>query len=450
MVVLDEFLQAPMKVALIAMSGTPLRDQRVVDIVANSSSLLARLKAVASLPSLALLTVAAVIGDDADVSYHQCSSAAGWQESGEQFDLVAISSYSAQIDEAYELANRYKARGIPVVLGGPHVSVVPLETLERGHIACVGEAELVWKQIIDDAKVGCLKTLYGSLDQVCDLTQSPRPAFELLDPRIFNRIPIQTSRGCPHRCEFCAASVLLSPTYRRKTIEQVLKEIDFVLSRWRRPFIEFVDDNSLSDRSYWKTLLEGLRERRVRWFAECDISIGQDPELLRGMSESGCREVLIGLESPTSGALSGVELKSNWKHRVQDTYLDAIKKIQDNGIRVIGCFMIGLDRQSLESIDGIAEFVEQSGLFDVQLTLQTAFPGTPLYTRLANADRLQAKGDWKNCTLFDLNIIPADSNSEDLKSRFRDLMKALHADDLSKQRRLRFNSTMRKNRAVKI
>jgi radical SAM superfamily enzyme YgiQ (UPF0313 family) len=135
---------------------------------------------------------------------------------------------------------------------------------------------------------------------------------------------------------------------------------------------------------------------------------------------------------------------------VQATYLEAIKKIQDNGIRVIGCFMLGLDRQSLGSIDAIKDFVEQSGLFDVQLTLQTAFPGTPLYERLERADRLQAKDDWKNCTLFDLNIIPSDSNSEDLKNSFHNLMRALHADDLSRQRRMKFNSTLRKNKAVKI
>lgn len=439
-----------MRVALIAMSGTPLRDQRVMEIVAGSSSLSARLSAVASLPSLALLTVAAVIGDAAEVSYFQCPSLETWQEPSGQFDLIAVSSYSAQIDEAYELANRYEKRGIPVVLGGPHVSMLPEETLRLGHIACVGEAEMVWKQIIEDAKNGCLKPLYGSLNQISDLTKSPVPAFELLDPRLFKRIPIQTSRGCPHRCEFCAASVLLSPKYRQKTIHQVLNEIDYVLERWNRPFIEFVDDNALSDRRYWKTLLTAIRDRNVRWFAECDISIAEDTELLQVMKESGCREVLIGLESPSRGELSGLELNNNWKHKVQKNYLVSIKKIQDHGIRVIGCFILGLDSQSLESVDAIEEFVELSGLFDVQLTLQTAFPGTPLYKRLDQECRLKEKDNWKNCTLFDLNIVPTGSKSEDLQNSFRNLMTALHSNDVSRQRRLRFNSMMRKNRTVKI
>jgi radical SAM superfamily enzyme YgiQ (UPF0313 family) len=439
-----------MKVALIAMSGTPLRDHRVREILADSHSLQARLNAVASLPSLALLTVAAVIGDSAEVSYFQCPNFEAWKDPDENFDLVAISSYSAQIDEAYRLAERFKTKGVPVVLGGPHVSMLPQETLALGHIACVGEAEVVWKQIIDDAKNGVLKSLYGSLDQVCDLTQSPVPAFDLLDPQLFKRIPIQTSRGCPHRCEFCAASVLLSPSYRQKSIQQVLNEIDFVLKRWKHPFIEFVDDNALSDRAYWKALLKDLRERKIRWFAECDISIGQDLELLRFMQESGCREVLIGLESPTRGTLAGVELKNNWKHRMQSTYIDSIARIQETGIRVIGCLMLGLDQQTSDCVDDIKEFVDRSNLFDVQLTLQTAFPGTPFYKRLELANRLQQNNDWKNCTLFDLNIVPAESNSDDLTTSFHNLMKELHSNGASRERRRRFNSNLRKNRTAKI
>lgn len=432
-----------MKVALIAISSTAIRDPFAVELIKASLSLQARLAAVASLPSLALLTVAAVIGDAAEVSYFQCPSVDAWTELPLGFDLVGISSYTAQIHEAYALADRYKAAGVPVVIGGPHVSMLPFETTSRGHTACIGEAEVTWPQIISDAKAGKLAPVYGKLLEACDLTKSPIPRFDLLETNSFNRIPIQTSRGCPHRCEFCAASVLLSPKQRQKTVSQVLAEIDRVLELWYRPFIEFVDDNALFDRKFWKPFLSELTSRKVRWFAECDISIGQDQELLSLMKKSGCREVLIGLESPGGGELDGMELNNNWKHRAQANYLESVKRIQQSGIRVIGCFMLALDSQTAISAERILEFVEQSDLFDVQITLQTAFPGTPLYARLAGNDRLKVESDWSNCTLFDLNVIPENTSEQEVQSAFRELISKIHRPESVLQRRARFKAMIR-------
>lgn len=417
-----------MKIGLIAMSGTRIRDPLLLDMLKDAAGPLARLAAVASLPSLGLLTVAAVIGDNAEVQYLQCANVADWTPPPDKFDLVAISTFSAQINEAYELAEKYKQSGTPVVIGGTHASVMPEEVIERGYIACIGEAELVWDDIIRDAKANCLKSKYGELGKVCDITQSPIPAFHLLAPDKYNRIPIQASRGCPHRCEFCAASILISPRYRQKTVAQVMREIDAALKIWKRPFIEFVDDNALVDRNYWKSLLPELRTRKVRWFAECDISIGDDDELLRLMHDSGCREVLIGLESPTQSALDGVELNNNWKSRTQSTYKRSLNNIQSHGIRVIGCFIFGLDRQTAETASAIYEFLRETELFDVQLTLQTAFPGTPLYARLKENGRLKAADDYQNCTLFDLNIVPENTNEAELVDSYRALLKKLHAN----------------------
>lgn len=435
-----------MKVGLIAMSGTRICDPYLLASLPDCAGPLARLQAVASLPSLALLTVAAVIRreDNVQVEYLQCRSLSEWAELPEGFDLVGISSYTAQIEEAYELADRFKSEGVPVVIGGTHVSVLPEETTARGHIAAVGEAELVWPLIIRDFKHGLLKKTYGKLGEVCDLHESPVPAFDLLDPSVFNRIPIQTSRGCPHRCEFCAASVVYSPRHRQKTIEQVLSEIRTVLSVWKRPFIEFVDDNALVDRAYWKKLLSELRKHRLRWFAECDISIGQDQELLQIMRESGCREVLIGLESPLADDLNGLELKCNWKARVHARYRDSLKAIQDHHIRVIGCFMLGLDEQHADAGELIYEFAREVELFDVQVTLQTAFPGTPLFFRLAAEERLPLPVDYKHCTLFDLNIVPKGNRSDMVIDDFRRLLAKIHSNEESAWRWRKFKERMRK------
>ena len=109
------------------------------------------------------------------------------------------------------------------------------------------------------------------------------PAYELLEPSKYNRLIVQTSRGCPLRCEFCASSILLRARYKQKPIEKVLAEIDRIRAFWRRPFIEFADDNAFVNRRYWKQLLPELKKRKIRWFAETDLSIHEDAELLRLM-----------------------------------------------------------------------------------------------------------------------------------------------------------------------
>src|SRR6185312_16836724 len=130
-----------------------------------------------------------------------------------EFDLVAISSLSAQIFEAYALADRYRARGIPVVLGGLHVTAMPEEAAQHGSVV-VGEGEACWPDVVRDAARGALKPLYRAGDGTFDLGLAPMPAFELLDIDRYNRITVQTSRGCPHLCEFCASSILLTSRYK--------------------------------------------------------------------------------------------------------------------------------------------------------------------------------------------------------------------------------------------
>ena len=136
----------------------------------------------------------------------------------------------------------------------------------------VGEGESVWPAVVRDAEMGALKRCYRSSGDF-SLADAPMPAYDLLDPSKYNRLIVQTSRGCPFQCEFCASSILLTRRYKQKPIDKVLAEIDRIRALWRRPFIEFADDNAFVNRRYWKQLLPELKKRKIRWFAETDLSV---------------------------------------------------------------------------------------------------------------------------------------------------------------------------------
>ena len=428
-----------MKIALCAMSGVRACDKELLRLGLTLPGFVERSKTIASLPSLGLLTLAGMTPPEHEVAYYEVPDLAEAPDLADDVDLVAISSFTAQAPEAYKLADRYTQAGIPVVMGGFHVTSLPDEALQYCTSVVRGEGESVWRDLLLDAERGELQPIYNAKKQEFDLAEAPMPAFHLLDMERYNRITIQTCRGCPHRCEFCASSILLTKRYKQKPMDKVLAELDEVLSRWPHPFIEFADDNSFIDHAYWKQLLPEIAKRKIRWFTETDVSVAQDRELLQLMAESGCAQVLIGFESPTPGALAGVELRNNWKFRQFEHYVDAIQTIQSYGITVNGCFVIGFDHHTHEIFDHVFDFVRDSGLYEVQVTLPTAFPGTPFYHRMLKADRLIEPTNWAKCTLFDVNIVPMHMTPDELASGFRDLVVRLYSEEETTRRRTQFH-----------
>ncbi len=332
---------------------------------------------------------------------------------------------------------------MPVVMGGLHVTAVQEEAGCYADAVVVGEGESVWLDLLDDAENGCLRACYKAQGGFA-LADAPLPAFELLDVSKYNRLIVQTSRGCPFQCEFCASSILLTRHYKQKPIAKVLAEIDHIRSLWRRPFIEFADDNAFVNRRYWKQLLPELKKRKIRWFAETDLSIHEDTELLELMRQSGCAEVLIGFESPGSWGLEGLELKSDWKLKRWRESKTAVERIQEAGIRVNGCFILGLDGQGPDIFGRVLEFAMETELFDVQITVQTPFPGTTLYSRLKREGRLLRDDAWETCTLFDINFRPEQMSPEELRRGFIDLGTQLYSHELTERRRARFEETYRR------
>lgn len=431
-----------MRLGLIAVSGVRAYNPELTRLGLTLPGFVERNRVIASLPSLGLLTLAGMTPNDIELRYIEMpGDVEGELLTG--LDAVAISSFSARIRDAYRLADRYRAMGTKVILGGLHVTALPEEAMRHADAVVIGEGEPLWPALVEDLKAGRLQPVYDARRLSFDLADAPMPRFDLLDIGLYNRLTVQTQRGCPFRCEFCASSILLTPKYKLKPVEKVMAEIRRIKALWPQPFIEFADDNSFVNKPHSKVLLRELAKEEVRWFTETDISVAEDEELLGLMRDSGCAQVLIGLESPSPAGLEGIEHKANWKARQLGHYVDAIRRIQDHGITVNGCFVLGLDGTGPESFDDVWRFVQASGLYEVQITVMTAFPGTPLYHRLRSEGRLLREDAWELCTLFDVNFRPTSMSAAELEAGLRRLAERLYSADFTRERRANYRRRLR-------
>jgi radical SAM superfamily enzyme YgiQ (UPF0313 family) len=432
-----------MKIALIAMSGVRVVNPELTRIGMTLPGFVERLKVISSLPSLGLLTLAGMTPDDIEIEYHEIADI---REMGTlpECDLAAISTFSAQVKDAYAVAAEYRRQGVHTVIGGLHATAMPDEALRHVDTVVTGEGEISWPGLVDDFRHHRLQRLYQAGGRQFDLADAPLPRYDLLDPDKYNRIPVQTQRGCPWRCDFCASSITLSPRFKVKPVAKVIREIQAIKAIWPRPFVEFADDNTFVNRRHARELMRAMTEEGgVRWFTESDISIAEDDELLTLMREAGCAHVLIGFESPGAAGLEGIEGRHNWKRRQLARYHTAVERIQSHGIAVTGCFVLGLDGDTVEVFDAVRRFAESSGLFQVQVTVMTPFPGTPLFERLRREGRLLEEGAWERCTLFDVNFIPKQMSVHELEQGLLELGKQLYSDVAKRHRNTSFRRQVR-------
>jgi radical SAM superfamily enzyme YgiQ (UPF0313 family) len=435
-----------MRLGFIAMSGVRPHNPELIELGLRMPALADRSKAVSSLPSLGLLTLAGMTPKDIDVEYVEVPDVNALAGLPGAFDFVAISSFTARIKDAYRLADRFRAAGTHVILGGPHVTALAGEGLRHADTVVLGEGETCWPIVIADMRRGKLRQIYDGRSQAFDLRDAPMPRFELLEPSRYARVTVQTQRGCPFSCEFCAASIRLSPTYKVKPVEKVISEVRRIKELSPHPFIEFADDNTFVNRPHSKRLMRALIGEHIRWFTESDIAVADDPELLQLISDAGCAQILIGLESVSIAGLEGLEQKADWKAKQLHRYQESIARIQDFGISVNGCFVLGLDGTGPESFGDILRFIRESGLDDVQLTVLTPFPGTPLYDRLLAAGRILDVGAWERCTLFDISFTPNLMTVADLDAGFRRLVRDVYDEESVGDRRRRVLNRRRRIR----
>lgn len=416
-----------MRIGLIAMSGVRVFNPELAALGVTLPGFVNRGKVIASLPSLGLLVVAALTPEEHEISYIEIPDIRTCPELPD-FDLVGISSFTAMAEEAYELADRYRARGTKVVMGGTHATLLPYEALEHVDAVVAGAAEDVWPALLEDAKGGRLRQIYRGTNRGFYSEREPvMPRFDLLVGRSYNRITIQTSRGCPLDCEFCAASKIFTPKYEQKSVAAVQRELERVTALFDRPFIEFADDNTFVNRKWTEEFLRMLAPYELRWFTETDVRVADHPGIPRLLYEAGCYQVLIGFESPRAESLAGID-RSNWKSKRRDEYLRSIDRLQSAGVTVNGCFIVGLDGDTPDIFEQVRDFVRESGLVEVQVTALTPFPGTRLYQRLKGEGRLLRGRFWERCTLFDVNYRPALMTVDELESGLKWLFRELYSE----------------------
>jgi radical SAM superfamily enzyme YgiQ (UPF0313 family) len=428
-----------MKIGFLAMSGLRAHDPKLLELGLTLPGLVERGKVLSSLPSLGLLYLAACTPPGHELHYFEAEG--DGKEPAEVYtcDLVAISTFSAQVFEAYAVADRLRRAGVRVAMGGLHVSVQQEEALAHADYVFLGEGELTWPAAVKAVAKGNAARVWTSADfPPLDVRSLPVPRYDLLANRPYSRFPVQTTRGCPWRCDFCASNVMLNQPYRKRPVADVVRDIQAIRRFRRRPFIEFADDNTFVDHAWGKDLCRELIPLGLKWFTETDISVADDLELLRLMRQARCRQVLIGLESPDSSALDGIELRANFKSRRSATYVEAVRRIQAEGITVNGCFILGLDRQTPAIFEQVLDFATRVPLYDVQITILTPFPGTPLYARLLQEGRILAPGRWDLCTLFDVNYEPKNMTVAQLREGVYWLAERLYNENALLSRRKPF------------
>lgn len=434
------------------MSGVRVYNKRLLELGLTLPGFVDRSKVIASLPSLGLLTLAAHTPANWEVIYEELDTYSEAELTAiinRQPDIIAFSALTARINETYALAKRLKEHGIKVVMGGLHVSALPHEAMKFADCVVQGEGEVIWETLLLDYENNQLKPFYSSLlnrNYSFHFNSSKIPKYELLDISKYNRLTIQTTRGCPLQCSFCAASRTIS-SYKKKPISHIRKELDKIFDVWDRPFIELADDNSFVDKTWSKELLTLFSGYRMKWFTETDISVAYDDELLTLLAKSNCAQVLIGFETSNANGLKGIDRK-DWKYRQFDNYLKAIDKIQSHGISVNGCFILGFDSDTCHTFKETEQFIHAANLSEVQITLLTPFPGTDLYRQLKRENRLLAANYWDKCTLFDVNFKPRNFSVDELESRFEELMSNVYAVETVKERKNKFRQTLRTKNQV--
>lgn len=302
-------------------------------------------------------------------------------------DLIGLTVITGTAKRAYELAAQWRAQGKTVVLGGPHVTLLPTEAAQHADAICTGYAEDSWPQLLRDFAQGCLQPRYAqAADFSLKRPDMPFARRDLFDTRNFlTQAVFEATRSCAHNCEFCVAPTAWGRKHLQKPVGWVIEDI----RRVGQKKILFVDLNLIANREYARELFTALIPLKVQWFGLSTVLLAHDSELLELAARSGCKGLLLGLETVNPGSLGDARKQFN---RSVD-YKELVGTLHRHGISVQGCFVFGLDHDTPDVFDATVDFAIDAGVDLPRFAVLTPFPGTPLFARLEREGRIITR-DW--------------------------------------------------------
>lgn len=298
-------------------------------------------------------------------------------------DLIGISTMGHGVIRSIDIAKEYRRLGKTVILGGYMASIMPSEAIKYCDSLVIGDAELIWEEVLNDFNNKSLKRTYEK-SFIGDTYSTPIPRFDLLKgKKLGDFLPVQAGRGCPNVCSFCSVSCLYKGRYVRKEIREVTRDIEQIKSLGYKKIL-LLDDNIFSDKDYLSKLLDEIKKLKITWMSQCDIRVGKEDEILKKLYDSGCRTLSFGLESLSRESL--IQMDKGWANPKE--YNKLIKNIRDHGIDVSTEMVVGGEGDTLESIKETKKFIEDNRISVPRFYILTPFPGTKFFEEIKNSGRL--------------------------------------------------------------
>jgi len=332
----------------------------------------------------------------------------------EDCDLVGLTFMSHQAPRAYQIAAGFRRRGIPVVMGGFHATLAPEECQEHADALVLGEAEEAWPRLLRDFQAGRLEPRYQAA-QLSDLKNLPVPRYDLLNLKRYKllNIPSQTTRGCPYACNYCEVTQVYGGQFRHRPVDEVIHEIQAIQRLTGSPFIYFVDDNFVANRSHAMTIMERLIPLKLVYGCITMIAIGDDPELLDLMARSGCLHVNIGMESISAESLKAINKKQN---KVKD-YERQFRALRNRGIGYSVNVMLGLDGDRPDIFGATVDFLIKIKAPLAYFLILAPRAGTKVREQLLQEGRI-FDYDWTKYCGYDLVYHPKYMTARQLKEEY--------------------------------